>query len=182
MSETATKKKAPGMAQLALTLFIISAICALLLGLTNLITYDKILAVKAEKVADAERQVLDEAEYTPVEYTGGDPLVMMVNKAGEDGYVVEVKPSGFGGEIEMMVGVSNDGTVTGVSIVSSSETAGLGKNAEKPEWRAQFTGGAGPFSVSKDGGTIDSLTGATITSRAICDGVNAALEAVKSLG
>lgn len=175
------KPAAPGMAQLALILFIISAVCALLLGLANLITHDRIAEAKAAKLAAAQSEVLAASEYTPVDYTGGDPLVKLVSKAGDAGYVVQVTPSGFGGAIDMMVGVNADGTVSGVSIVSMSETSGLGTNAKKDEWRGQFVGAAGSVQVSKDGGSIDAITGATITSRAVCDGVNAALSAVESV-
>ena len=82
----------------------------------------------------------------------------------------------------MMVGVDTSGTVTGVSIVSHEETSGLGANATREEFRSQFVGATGSVAVTKDGGTIDALTGATVTSRAVSNGVNAALNAVASLG
>ena len=75
----------------------------------------------------------------------------------------------------MVVGVGTDGTVTGVSISSMSETSGLGANASKESFRSQFVGKSGVLAVSKDGGEIDALTGATITSRAVTSGVNTAL-------
>ncbi len=81
----------------------------------------------------------------------------------------------YGGEILLMVGVGNDGAVTGVEVVSHSETSGLGANATKEEFRSQFKGVSQSVAVTKDGGQIDALTGATVTSRAVCDGVNAAL-------
>ena len=98
-----------------------------------------------------------------------------VYQADDKGYVVEVTPSGFGGTIDMVVGVGTDGTVTGVSIISMSETSGLGANASKESFRSQFVGKSGVLAVSKDGGEIDALTGATITSRAVTSGVNTAL-------
>ena len=101
-------------------------------------------------------------------------------QAGDAGWVVEVTPSGFGGTIDMMVGVGTDGVVTGVSIISMSETSGLGSNASRDTFRGQFVGASGSVAVTKDNGDIDALTGATITSRAVCDGVNAALEAAGS--
>ena len=87
----------------------------------------------------------------------------------------------------MMVGVSNDGKVTGISIISHTETAGLGAVAAAATsageaFRGQFVGMSGTVSVSKDGGSVDSITGATITSRAICVGVNAALECAANMG
>ena len=89
--------------------------------------------------------------------------------------MVEVTPSGFGGTIDMVVGVDMTGAVTGVSIISMSETSGLGANASKDSFRSQFVGKSGTLAVSKDGGEIDALTGATITSRAVTSGVNTAL-------
>ena len=96
--------------------------------------------------------------------------------------MVEVTPSGFGGNLDVMVGVDNDGVCTGVSIVSHAETSGLGANATKEAWRAQFIGKSGTLAVTKDGGEIEALTGATITSRAVTSGVNSAIAAVAELG
>jgi electron transport complex protein RnfG len=180
MSEA--KKNPNGILRLTLILLAFSAITALLLGLVNMVTVDKIAAIKAAKTTAAMQAVLPADSYTDVAYTGGDPLVLGVYSADDKGYVVEVGPSGFGGTISMVVGVDTNGAVTGVSITSMSETSGLGTNAKKEEFRNQYIGGTGPFAVNKDGGDIDALTGATVTSRAVTKGVNAALDAVKSLG
>ncbi len=102
-------------------------------------------------------------------------------QAGDQGYVIEVTPSGFGGTIDMVVGVKTDGTVAGVEIISMSETSGLGANASKESFRSQFVGKSGDLAVTKDGGDIDALTGATITSRAVTQGVNTALQAATAL-
>lgn len=175
------KKKEAGPAQLVITLFAISAICAVLLGLVNSITSGPIQAAKEAKTQAAMEAVLSADAYEKVEYTGGDPLVTAVYKAGDAGYVVQVAPSGFGGNLDVMVGVGADGTCTGVSIISHAETSGLGANATKEDFRNQFVGKSN-VAVTKDGGEIAALTGATITSRAICNGVNAAIAAAGSLG
>ncbi len=167
--------------KLTLTLLIISAAVSGLLGLTNLITQDKIAAIAAEKTAASMEEVLPAEEYTPVDYTGTEANVVSVHKAGDAGFVVEVAPGGFGGAIDMVVGVASDGTVTGVSIVSMTETSGLGANAAKESYRSQYVGASGELAVNKDGGTIDALTGATITSRAVTDGVNTALRVASEL-
>ena len=164
------------------TLLLISVVVAGLLGLVNYITADRIAAINQEKTAASMQEVLPSASYEEVEYTGSDALVKTVYAASEGGYVVEVTPSGFGGEIDMVVGIAPDGTVSGVSIISMSETSGLGANAAKESFRAQFAGTSGTLAVSKDGGEIDALTGATITSRAVTSGVNAALAAAADLG
>ena len=182
MSDTVVvKKKEAGPVQLVVTLFLISAICAVLLGLVNNITAGPIAAANEAATNAAMQAVLPADSYELVEYTGGNALVTAVYKAGDAGYVVQVAPSGFGGNLDVMVGVGADGTCTGVSIISHAETSGLGANATKEDFRAQFVGKAN-VAVTKDGGDIAALTGATITSRAVCDGVNAAIEAAASVG
>lgn len=183
MSETAVKKE-PGMAQLVIILFAISAVVALLLGVVNQITAPQIEINTKLKTEAAMAEVLPyDGEYAPVEYDQeANPIVTAMYQAGDEGYVVQVSPSGFGGNLDMMVGVAADGTCSGVSIISHSETSGLGANATKAEWREQFKGKSGTLAVGKDGGTIDALTGATITSRAVTSGVNAALVAAASMG
>ena len=182
MSDTVVvKKKEAGPVQLVVTLFLISAICAVLLGLVNNITAGPIAAANEAATNAAMQAVLPADSYEQVEYTGGNALVTAVYKAGDAGYVVQVAPSGFGGNLDVMVGVGADGTCTGVSIISHAETSGLGANATKEDFRAQFVGKAN-VAVTKDGGDIAALTGATITSRAVCDGVIAAIEAAASVG
>ena len=175
------KKKEAGPVQLVVTLFAISAICAVLLGLVNNITMGPIEVATQAKTEAAMEAVLPADAYEEVEYTGGDPLVTAVYKAGDAGYVVQVAPSGFGGVLDVMVGVNTDGTCSGVSIISHSETSGLGANATKEDFRSQFVGKSN-VAVTKDGGDIAALTGATITSRAVSSGVNAAIAAVGTLG
>ena len=86
---------------------------------------------------------------------------------------------GYGGDIQLTVGIQSDGTVSGYSVLSISETAGLGMKATEPSFYNQYVNKqADKFVVSKDGGDgeqIDALSGATITSRAVTGAVNAAL-------
>ncbi len=169
-------------AKLTGTLLLISVVVAGLLGLVNHITADRIAAITADKTAASMREVLPADTYTEVPYSGTDANVAKIYDAAGQGYVVEVTPAGFGGTIDMVVGVQADGTVSGVAIISMSETSGLGANAQKEDFRAQFSGKSGVLAVSKDGGEIDALTGATITSRAVTSGVNSALAAAAELG
>ena len=103
-----------------------------------------------------------------------------MTKDGQDaGYCVEVAPTGFGGGVDTMVGISADGTITGISVISaSSETPGLGARCTEAEFMDQFADqpADGSVAVEKDGGSIVALTGATITSRAVAEGVNAAVQ------
>ena len=103
-----------------------------------------------------------------------------VSEAADKGYVVTVTDKeGYGGDIKITVGVTKDGTVSGVSNLSNSETAGLGMRATEAKFQDQYFGKTtDKFYVSKDGGDgqpIDALSGATITSRAVTGAVNTAL-------
>ncbi len=174
-------------AKLTLILFLISAVVAALLGAVNAITENRIIAANREKTVSAMKVVMPEAaSFEEFSYKGKDPLVTEIylakGKSGSLGYVVKVTPTGFGGAIDMVVGVSSAGKVTGVSIINMSETPGLGTNASKDAFRGQFVGKSGTQAVTKDGGKINAITGATVTSRAVSKGVTSALEAVASLG
>ena len=171
-------------ARLALTLLIIAGVMAAALAGVNSVTAPIIEKLTYEKTQAAVSAVLPGGGDT-VEF----PAMDLVSKVyqGENGYAVEVTPSGFDNTITMMVGVDNAGTVTGISIIDHSETAGLGAvaaatTAAGEAFRAQFQGMSGSVSVTKDGGQVDAITSATITSRAVCSGVNAALAVVAAMG
>ena len=174
-------------ARIALTLFLSAAVVAGLLAGVNSITKPIIDAQNAAKTQAAIAAVLPggfDEELTAFDNQGG--LVSKVYK-GANGYALEVLPSGFDNTITMMVGVDTEGKVLGISIVSHTETAGLGavaaESTSKGEaFRGQFVGKSGAVAVTKDGGEIDAITGATITSRAVSTGVNAALNCVAGLG
>ena len=186
---TEAKKSGEGILRLTIVLFLVSAITALVLGLVNHVTADRIEAINSENKASAMQEVLPADEYLPVKYEGDDKNVADIYQAvsGDTlGYVVQVTSSGFGGDVEMMVGVDFNGSVTGISIISHSETSGLGAVAASntsagESFRGQFAGQSGELAVTKDGGTIDALTGATVTSRAVTAGVNAAVAAAGEL-
>ena len=170
--------------RLAVTLLVIAGVMAAALAGVNSITAPIIEKLTYEKTQAAVSAVLPGGGDT-VEFPAMD-LVSKVYK-GANGYAVEVTPSGFDNTITMMVGVDNAGAVTGISIIDHSETAGLGAvaaatTAAGEAFRAQFQGLTGSVSVSKDGGQVDAITSATITSRAVCAGVNAALAVVAAMG
>ena len=172
--------------RLAATLLLITAVVAAALAGVNSLTAPVIAQLKAEKIQNAIEQVLP----------GGGEAVAFNDNSGwvsavyqsETGYAVEVTPTtGFNGAITMMVGIDNDGKVLGISVVTQTETAGLGaiaaaKTSAGENFRGQYIGLSGSVSVTKDGGEVEAITGATITSRAICDGVNAALACVANMG
>ena len=166
--------------RLTITLLLITAVVAGLLAFVNELTAGRIDELTRQKAEQAMREVLPAQDYTPLD-AALPQGVTEAYRAGDDGYVVRVAPNGFGGAIDLMVGVRADGTVNGVAVIAHSETASLGANCTREEFRAQYAGGAGPFAVGQDGGTIEALTGATVTSRAVTDGVNAALDFVREV-
>ncbi len=186
MSEVAAKKSGNenSMGRLTVVLFAICAVCALVLGLANMLTKDKIAENQMAEKKSAMQAVLAADKYEEAKYTGSDETILSAYKAGDAGYVIEVNCAGssFSGTLSIMVGVNADGTVSGVEILTSGETSGLGDNAKDPAWRAQFVGKSGSVSVDKDGGEISAISGATITSRGVSAGVTSALAAAAELG
>ena len=171
--------------RLAGTLFLIGAVVAACLAAVNSVTAPAIAQLNYEKTQAAIQAVLPGGG-AEVPFTDDTGLVSVVYK-GEAGYAVQVAPAGFDGPITMMVGIDFEGNILGISVIKHTETAGLGavaaaKTSAGENFRAGFVGQSGSVSVTKDGGAIDSITGATITSRAVCVGVNAALDCVGNLG
>ena len=171
--------------RLALTLLVITAVVAALLAGVNSITAPAIAELNAKKTQEAIELVLPGGGEEVADFPAVD-LVAKVYK-GENGYAVQTTPGGFDNTITMMVGVEKGGNVLGFSVISHTETAGLGAVAAAgtpagEAFRAEFVGASGSVAVTKDGGSVDAITGATITSRAICTGVNASLECVSNMG
>src|SRR5690606_18328821 len=110
-------------------------------------------------------------------------------KAGGNiiGYALQVAPKGYGGVVEVVVGVTADGNIQGIKVGNNSETPGLGKKAETSGFQDQFGGKTweSPIDVIKNstpkGNEVAAISGATFTSRAVTEGVNQALEAAKEL-
>lgn len=174
--------------KLGFNLFIITAVAGLLLGFAYTITKEPIAqqAIKAKN--EAMQAILPVAEsFKTLETTFEETsIIKEINEGskGSDvtGYAVKVAPKGYSGAIEMMVGITTEGKVTGIRILSHTETPGLGANATKESWNGQYKDKSidKPFTVVKkapaDDHEISAITGSTITSKAITDGVN---EAVK---
>ena len=167
---------------LTLTLLLITAGVAAALAGVNSITAPKIAQINEEKTTRAIAAVLPDAETATQTYAAAskDEAVQAV-WTSETGYAVKVQTAGFGGTITMMVGLDKNGAVLGIDIISHAETAGLGdvaasKSAKGQDFRAQYVGKSGILAVNKDGGEIDAITSATITSRAVTNGVNIAMD------
>ena len=157
--------------RIALTLLAITAVVAVILAAVNSVTAPRIAAQNEQKTQNAIEAVLPGGGQE-VTFTDDTGLVTAAYK-GDNGCAVQVTPAA--------------GIVTGISIISHPETAGLGATAAADTdagraFRDQFIGMSGTVSVTKDGGEVDALTGATITSRAVCTGVSAALACAANLG
>ncbi len=169
--------------RLTITLLAICAVVAAVLAGVNMITKDKIAAIQVQKTETAIQEVLPNVHGLQQLPLSGDADIVQAVYAAEGSYAVQVAPGGFDGEITMMVGIA-DGAVTGISVISHTETPGLGavaaaQNAKGEAFRGQFVGKTGALAVGEQ---IDAMSGATITSNAVVTGVNAALSYVAKLG
>lgn len=175
--------------KLSLVLFAVSAVVAGVLGIINALTAPVIDAQKQAKTAAAFSSILAAERYDEIEFSNPDfPTVQTIHAAdgGETGHVVTSTFSGAQGNITLAVGVDKDLKCTGISVIEHSETSGLGANAASTgqvgiDFRAQFVGQGADIALANAGGSIDALTGATITSRAITEAVAVSIRAVDSL-
>ena len=178
------------------TLTAISLVVAALLGLVNSVTAGPITAINEANTKEALAAVAPEgATFAPVEIS--DDVAAAASAYGTlsemytmstGGYACKVVASGSQGNIEMIVGVDDADAVTGVSIVSNAETSGIGSKVMGNEPNTagvpvldQFIGmsGAGTLVVNKN---VTPISGATVSSKGVTAGVNAALAAVEAIG
>lgn len=185
-------------AKLGSILFGICAVAALALGLTNNITAPIIEQRNIQANNESRQMVLPQAtEFVQMDNSIfanveglEDGLVSEVyegkNKDEVVGYTIKTLPKGYGGKIELIVGISKDGLVTGTNIGSMSETPGLGSKASEPKFNDQFKDKPATTELSVVKGNasseneIQAISGATITSKAVTKGVNAAIEVYNS--
>lgn len=170
---------------------VLLAICivvALLLGVVNQVAKPRIDAIEKAKKEAAMSQVLPADEYVPWEaklYKNVSGLYLANVNGSGTGWVVETTASGSQGPITMMVGVGLDGAVTGVSIVSHSETPNIGtKVVNDQSVLDRFTGMShegGEITVNSGSNRFDGVSGATVSSRGVTAGVNTALEMIADL-
>lgn len=171
----------------AAILFVICVAVSAALAGTNLLTADRIAQAAAQKAEESRMVVLPEAE--AFQESGDGTHYIGLSKEAPDGgpvgYVFETEAKGYGGTVKVMTGISTQGSITGVVILSHGETPGLGANAEKESFRDQYkeqpaanlAGGIQvvKFQAPKEG-EIQAMTGATITSTAVTGAVNLAIE------
>ena len=191
--------------KLTVTLFATCVVVAGLLGLVNMVTKDKIAAINWENTQTAMKAVVadpDNTEFSEAlentdamsaaaKAAGGTlDSVYEVLVGGENaGYAIKVVASGSQGNIEMMVGVDAEGVVTGVSIVDNSETSGIGSKVMSNEPLSsgvgvldQFQGKSAADGTLTVGKNVDAISGATVSSKGVTAGVNAALAVAGAIG
>lgn len=171
---------------LAVILFIISAIAALSLAGTDTITRDKIADNKKANAEKAMKEIFPEAEnFTDVSIEKTKTVLSIAKDEKTGDYVVSVLPVGFGGPIEMLVGIDKGMKIAGVKFITMNETPGLGTKVKDKSFIDKFIGKAKSLTVvkaaPKDQTEIDAISGATISSKAVTSGVNDALSAVQKL-
>ena len=186
----------------ALALTLITLVAGVALGGVYEITKDPIAKQEAQAKAEAYEQVFtDAAAFEAVEMDDTstktirdqldqegykaqsiEEVMRAEDQSGETlGYAFAVVTSeGYGGDIRFSMGVQNDGTLNGISILSIGETAGLGMNADTPAFKDQFVGKqVEKLQYTKNGATqddeINAISGATVTTNAMTNGVNAGL-------
>lgn len=184
--------------KLGTILFVFGVISALLLGITYQVTLDPITASRAKEDQQNQTMVypeadsfvaVDEAVLQQVKDKAPGIIAVSEAKRGSDtlGYVVKSSTNGFGGVLEVIIGVDNAGQVTGIRLGTNSETPGLGDNAKKPEFYEQFPGkdilsGIGVNKAEPSANEIQAMTGATVTSRAVVEAVNAVKTVIEEVG
>ena len=188
--------------KLTVTLLLTCMVVAGLLGWVNSITKDKIAAITWEKTVAAMQKVIEADDFsdamdltddmTAAATAQGGTLaaVYQAQSGGQPiGYAINVESSGSQGTISMMVGIDMDGAVTGVSIVTNSETSGIGSKVMGNEPLTngtgvldQFIGKSAADGVLSVGSNVDAITGATVSTKGVTTGVNAALAAAGVIG
>jgi electron transport complex protein RnfG len=173
---------------LGAVLFIVTAITGLILGAVTDITAEPIRQTQARLRAEALAAALPEAsEFTAIEpvSSGEGSIIKDIQEGTSDGksvgYCITVAPSGYGGEIVIVVGIDESGGLRAIQILSQTETPGLGAKAPLPAFSGQFSDKSAeelvvvkiPPSAPDE---IQAISGATITSNAVTLGVNSALE------
>lgn len=171
------------MLKTGLFLFIVSAISGLLLAYSESITGPIILENQLKAELEAQNNILPSKAFRDFNVEEAGKTVNF--KVGFDennkvtGAVFKVSPKGFGGPINTLVGINAQGKVTGYKILSLSETPGLGSKLTSEKFtenlKTLLALNSNPrFKVKKDGGDVDAITAATISSRAFCVGLSEA--------
>ena len=170
---------------MTLTLVIIAVVVSVAMSYVNGITAPLIEANNAKKLNDSLAMVIEADEFPVLEENEAYTIYKAVKGGEVVGYCVKNASSGYGGDITLLTGMDKDLKVTGVELLNHAETAGLGANATKPEFKEQYKGKTENMVVVKNSpkeNDIVAISGATITSKAVTEGVNNAIALVKEAG
>ena len=177
-----TKESTVYVLKICAVLLLITMCVAFLLSFVNAVTKDTIAANEAAKISEALGGIFSEASNPAASKLEGQ-FGEVVNgfytvKDGDAliGYYADVSPVGFKGAVNLMVGMDVDGKVVGVEIISHGETVGIGDRIQNEEFLNGFVGKEGALN-----GSVDTISGATYSSRAVIAGVDAALVAYKTM-
>lgn len=182
-------KKESSFINMVLTLFVVTAVAALALGAIYVVTKKPIAIAQQKKKEAAIRQVLPAFDSLKVlrlpDASGKDTLEFNVATKGGQLVGVAIKTftdKGFGGRIDVMVGFYPNGSICNTAVLQMKETPGLGTNLmhKNSDFPNQFEGknpATFKLKVKKDGGDVDAITAATISSRAFCDALQRAYNA-----
>ena len=159
-----------------IVLTVICLVAALALAFTYNGTKDRIAQQEEAKTVAVRQALLPAA--ASFEAVDGSEVYRGVDANGAAvGYVTVNTVKGFGGDVEISVAVDPEGVIQGISVGGANfkETAGLGAKSKEPAFTEQFAGKTAPVALKKNGGEIDAITAATITSSAVVRGVNDAV-------
>ncbi len=163
-----------------LLLMLICSLAAAALAYTYAKTKPVIEQRKIETEKDAIQSVFPRAAEVKIVIQGKENFKVVFDQDQQElGVAMKAAPAGYGGPIEILVGVTKEGKVSAIKIMNQNETPGLGTRTTEPKFYEQFAGKQDKeLALKKDGGTIDAITAATISSRAVARGVQEAVDRV----
>lgn len=168
-----------GTKNMIITLFMVALVCSVVLSFVYSYTAPRITETQKQMMLDGLNEVISADDFTPVI---PDTLWRALDASGEPvGIVFRVFPRGYAGPIPIMIGLDPAGAITGVRIASAaegmSETPGLGAKITEKSFTEQFIGKCiDAIGLKRDGGEVDAITAATISSRAVCSGIKQGIE------
>lgn len=182
-------KKESNFKNMTIALLTITVVAGLALSVVYSVTKEPIAASQKAKINNAIKKVIPEFEtisdtvMMPSEGKDSIHVHRLMKGAKSSGNAIETyTDKGFAGRFSLMVGFNPDGSIANIEVLEHKETPGLGTKMALPAFKDQFKGlkisdlPDGKLKVKKDGGTVDAITAATISSRAFCDAVNRANE------
>lgn len=198
--------KLPDYIKFPIVLIIVAGIAAVALAALNSATLPAKQRIQAEITQSAYKVVMPDAtafEDAKAQVDGAEFEYKIAKSVDGEvlGYIAEGAAEGYSSRLRVMVGVKKDFTINAIKVLYQKETPGLGDKVNeilskktwwtvitgtspdeeglRPWFQSQFDGKKAPVEVQKDGGTIDAITGATISSRAVCHAVNEAVDDLK---